>query len=136
MSDCGNPVGLDGTVVTLAGPGVNTVVYYYEQISSTAPVYFLWDGVRNNFVVPSTGARYTVPNAGKTTTSGDELFLLESLVEGQGRHVCIIYGFSWQGTLAAATFLNTYVRSHLSEFTNNRYIYESKDASTGPKQLS
>jgi hypothetical protein len=42
----------------------------------------------------------------------------------------------WQGTLAAATFLNTYVRSHLSEFTNNWYIYEWKDASTGPSQNS
>jgi len=119
-----------------AGPGVNTLAYYYEQISSTAPVYFLWDGARNNFVVRSTGVRYTVPNSGKMTTAGDDLFVLEGFVDGQGRHVYIVYGFSWQGTLAAATFLNTYVRFHLSDFTNSWYIYEWKDASTGPSANS
>ena len=133
---CGQFSGSSSVLVGMAGPGVNTVVYYYEQISATAPVYFLWDGSRNNFVVRATGQAYTVPNAGKMTTSGDDLFLLESFVDAQGRHVYVVYGFSWQGTLAAATFLNTYVRSHLSEFSNSWYIYEWKDASIGPSQNS
>jgi hypothetical protein len=128
---CGQYSGSSSVLVGTAGPIVNTVVYYYEQISATAPVYYLWDGVRNNFVVRSTGVRYTVPNAGKTTTSGDDLFLLESFVDGQGRHVYVIYGFSWEGTLAGATYLNTYVKSHLSAFTNSWYIYEWKDAASG-----
>lgn len=65
-----------------------------------------------------------------TTAGDDDLFLLESLVDAQRRHVYVIYGFSWQRTLAAAAFLNTYVQSHLSMFTSNWYIYEWKAASS------
>ena len=128
---CGLFLGSTSVIVTVAGPGVNTVVHYYEQVEGTSPVFFLWDGSRNNFVVRATAASYKVPNAAGMTTSGDDLFLLESFVDAQGRHVYVIYGFSWQGTLAAATYLNTYVRSHLSSFTNSWYIYEWKDASSG-----
>jgi len=128
---CGNPVGLNGTIVALAGPGVNEVVHYYEQVAQISPVYFLWDGVRNNFVVRETGQKHTVPNGVQNTVAGDDLFLLESFVDMQGRDVYLLYGFSWQGTLAAAIFLNTYVSSHLTEFANSWYIYEWKDASSG-----
>ena len=128
---CGNPTGISGMVAAIAGPGVNTVVHYYEQVAGITPVYFLWDGLRNNFVVRATGQKITVPNAAKMTTAGDDLFLMESFVDDQSRQVYLIYGFSWQGSLAAAAFLNTYVRSHLSSFTNSWYIYEWKDASSG-----
>jgi len=62
--------------------------------------------------------------------ASDDLFLLETF-EAEGKRVYVVYGFTWQGTLAAATFLNTYIRSHSSEFTNDWCIYEWKDASSG-----
>ena len=117
------------TIVTVAGPGVNTALYYYEQVAATTPVYYLWYGSKNNFVVRATGVKYTV-SVGNTVAK-DDLFLLESFVDGQGRHVYVIYGFSWEGTLAGATYLNTYVQSHLSQFTNSWYIYEWKDKTSG-----
>jgi hypothetical protein len=120
--------------VTLAGPGVNTVVKYYEQVAGVTPVYYLWDGSKNNFVVRGSGVHYTV-SAGNTVAK-DDLFLLETFIDSQGRHVYVVYGFSWQGTLAAATYLNTYVRSHLSQFTGSWYIYEWKDAASGPSANS
>ena len=129
-ASCGLFLSSTSVIVTVAGPGVNTVVHYYE-VSATSPVFFLWDGSRNNFVVRGTGTRYKVPNAGGMTTSGDDLFLLESFIDGQGRHVYVIYGFSWQGTLAAATFLNIHAKTDLSSFTKSWYIYEWKDASSG-----
>ena len=128
-STCGSPTGLTGTIVTLAGPGVNTVVYYYEAVAARTPVYYLWDGSKHNFVVRATGQRYSVP--GGNTAPGNDLFLIESFVDSQGRHVFVLYGFSWQGTLAAATFLNAYMRSNFSQFTNSWYIYQWKDASSG-----
>ena len=133
---CGNPTGIGGTIVTLAGPAVNEPVHYYEQVAGITPVYFLWDGTRNNFVVRSTGVRYTVPNAAGNTAPGDDLFLIETFADGPTRLVFTLYGFSWQGTLAAANFLNTYVRNHLSEFTKNWYIYEWKEAAAGPSANS
>ena len=126
---CGQFTGSTSVLVALDGPRVNTVVYYYEKISATSPIYFLWDGVRNNLVVRASGQRYSVPNPAGNPAAGDDLFLLETF-EANGKRVYIIYGFTWQGTLAAATFLNTYVSSHLSEFTNDWYIYEWKDASS------
>jgi hypothetical protein len=129
-STCGQITGSSSIpVVTVAGPGVNTAIYYYEQVAATSPVYYHWDGVRNNFIVRATNATYRVSTG--NTVSGDDLFLLESFTDSQGRQVYVIYGFSWQGTLAGATFMNTYVKTHLSEFQNNWYIYEWKDAPSG-----
>jgi hypothetical protein len=102
------------------------VVHYYEQVAGISPVYFLWDGTKPNFIVRATNHIYPF-----NTVGGNDLFLLETFTDSQGRHVYVIYGFSWQGTLAAATFLNTFVRSHLSSFQNNWYIYEWKDQSSG-----
>jgi hypothetical protein len=116
---------------------VNVALYYYERLAATTPVYYYWDGSRNSFIVRSTGEKFTVPpNGVGNTASGDDLFLLEAFVDGQGRHVYVVYGFSWQGTLAAATFLNTHVRPDISEFTNSWYIYEWKDAASGPSSNS
>lgn len=133
-TDCGNPVGIGGTMITIAGPGVNSVVHYYEQVAGITPVYYLWDGSKNNFVVRATGQRYTVSTG--NTIAGDDMFLLESFVDQSNRTVFVVYGFSWQGTLAAANFVNTYVRSHLSQFSNSWYIYEWKDAPSGPSANS
>ena len=131
-SNCGLFVGSTSTLVLTAGQAVNTAIAYYEKIAATTPVYPLYSGGRLYFVVRATGAKYTVPPNGVGNVGpGHDLFLLEMFTDSQGRHVYVIYGFSWQGTLAAATYLNTYVRSHLSEFTNNWYIYEWNDASTG-----
>ena len=126
---CGNPTGISGIIVTIAGPGVNTVVHYYEQVAGITPVYFLWDGVRNNFVVRATGQKFAVSVG--NTVAGDDLFLIEGFVDGSGRTVYVLYGFSWQGTLAAATFFSNYVKNHLSQFANSWYIYEWRDASSG-----
>jgi len=126
---CGQFTGSTSVLVALDGPRVNTAVYYYEKISATSPIYFLWDGIRDNLVVRASGQRYSVPNPAGNPAAGDDLFLLETF-QADGKRVYIIYGFTWQGTLAAATFLNTYVSSHLSEFTNDWYIYEWKDASS------
>ncbi len=128
---CGQFLGAGSTLVLLAGPGVNTFVSYYEKGIAVSPVYFLWDGSRNSFVVRATGAKYTVPPQGSgNTVAGNDLFLLETFVD-QGRRVYVIYGFSWQGTLAAAVFIDSVVRSNLSQFTNTWYIYEWKDAASG-----
>jgi hypothetical protein len=122
---CGEPL-VSGAIVTISGPGVNEAVHYYEQVNDTAPVYFTYNG-ENNFIVRATGKTYPF-----NTTSGADYFLLETFTDSQGRHVYVIYGFSWQGTLAAATFLNTHVRTHLNQFTNSWYIYEWQDAASGP----
>ncbi len=124
-SSCGNPTGVSGSIVTLAGPGVNLVAHYYEQVAATSPVYFTYKGA-NSFVVRATGQTYSF-----NTVSGADYFVIEAFTDSSGRKVFMLYGFSWQGTLAAAYFLNTYVRSHLSEFANSWYIYQWKDASTG-----
>ena len=132
-SDCGSvfityPL---GAIVTLAGPGVNTAVHYDESTAAVTPVYYLWDGSKNNFVVRATGDRYHVPNAGGNTVSGDDLFLIEAFTDGQGRRVFMLYGFSWQGTLAAGVFFDSFVYPHPSQFPNSWYIYRWMDASSG-----
>ena len=127
---CGQFAGSASVLVAFDGPGVNTAVYYYENMTATSPVYFLQEGERNSFVVRATGQKYDVPNAASNPASGDDLFLLETF-KAEGRRVYVMYGFTWQGTFAAATFLNTHVRSHFSEFTNDWFIYEWKDATSG-----
>lgn len=136
QSDCGSPVGISGTIVTLAGPGVNKVVHYYEQVADITPVYFLWDGSRNNFVVRATGQRYIVPNAKGMTTAGDDLFLVEAFTDGQGRRVFVLYGFSWEGTLAAGAFFASQIYPHMSQFSNAWYIYRWTDATSGTSSNS
>ena len=122
---CGKFVGSSSVVVGVAGPLVNTMVHYYEKVSATSPVFFSPQGGVNAFQVRATGTPYIL-NSGP----GDDYFLLEYIADGS-RHVYIIYGFSWEGTLAGATYVNTYVRPNPSGFTNNWYIYEWKDATSG-----
>ena len=38
-TSCGNPTGISGTIVTFAGPVVNEVTNYYENIAAVSPVY-------------------------------------------------------------------------------------------------
>jgi hypothetical protein len=127
---CGQFGGTASVLVALDGPRVNTAVYYYENMTAASPVYSLKDGDRDTFVVRATGQKYAVPNAAGNPAPGDDLFLLETF-EVEGRRVYLMYGFTWQGTFAAAAFLNTYLRSHFSEFTNDWFIYEWKDATSG-----
>ena len=56
-----------------------------------------------NFVV--TGYSLAIPFLRRLNSgSGDDMFLLESFTDGARPHVYVLYGFSWQGTLAGATF--------------------------------
>ncbi len=128
QTTCGNPTGIAGTIVAIAGPIVNEAVHYYEQVLGVTPIYFL-SGASSKFVVRSTGQKFAVSVG--NPMPGDDLFVIEGFVDGSGRSVYIVYGFSWQGTLAGATFFNSNIRNHLSQFTGSWYIYEWKDASSG-----
>jgi hypothetical protein len=130
QDECGNPSGVGNvTIAAIGGPWINTVTYYYEQIAGISPVYSESDGSDIVVVVRTTGETYTItPNMDGSTDSGPERFLLQSFLDGQGRHVYLIYGSGWAATLAAVLFLRSFVLSSLFEFTNSWYVYEWTDS--------
>ena len=102
---CGNPTGSSGTIVTLAGRAVNEAVNYYENVEKTSPVYYANIQGVGYFVVRATGQRFLINAA-----PGSDYFLIEAFTDSRGRMVFMLYGYSWQGTLAAGEFFE---RVHL-----------------------
>lgn len=116
----------DKSIVLFGGPLVNAAVHYYEE-SRSAPVYYqndggVWywyraDGTR----IDATALTYA------QMSSGQNMFVVESFIDGSGNRVLIIYGYGWKGTFAGGKFFKFIMYPNISSYTNSYYVFRWAD---------
>ncbi len=129
-SSCGQPstaaINPSQPLVTIAGPAVNEVVYYYESVEKSSPLYY-------NYATGCITRRDT--NAGVScnfpSTPTSDVFVMEAFIDQAGRTVYIIYGLNWPGTLAGYEVLVNFVLRNTSGYSKSWYVYKWTDATSG-----
>jgi hypothetical protein len=121
-------VKLEKTVLILTGgPLVNAPVYYYEK-NRISPLYwrnlngiFYWyssDGTR----LDQTALSYSQIN------NGEDMFVVESLLDNEGNKVIIIYGYGWKGTFAGGKFFKFIIYPNISNYNDSYYVFKWTDS--------
>jgi hypothetical protein len=131
-------------LVLFGGPSVQPTVKYYEDAKATLVLIS---------TINSTHVAYTTSHGeiiGKNIINVLEFdehhdtLMMEFFIDGYGRKVFICYGWQWQGTLAAATYIVKKIIPHIDQYhcpfyifrwidTNNDYLPET-DEVLGEKQ--
>jgi hypothetical protein len=125
QSTCGEPTtSTSQPLVAVAGPVVNEVVHYYESVQGTTPLYYASTGC-----IVRRDSSATVDCSTSTATS--DVFLMETFKDTAGRMVFIIYGRSWDGSLAGFEYLVDFVLNNPSAYTSSWYVYKWTDATSG-----
>jgi hypothetical protein len=113
------------TIVLFGGPIVNAGVNHYEK-KKMAPVYYQNDnGV--NYWYTADGKRLDETRlTSSQISSGQDMFVIESLTDDAGNNVLIVYGYGWKGTFAAGKFLKS-INSNMDSYTDSYYIFKWSD---------
>jgi hypothetical protein len=122
----GEQVGDPGTgVISFGGPIVNPIVKRAEDPGTPeadrAPVKFNNGGdtfyfqYANGTNVPGAELPLSVIN------NNEDMFLIETYIDGEGRVLILCYGFGWKGTYAAGKFIDTVIIPEI-DFFNNKWI--------------
>jgi parallel beta-helix repeat protein len=124
----------DSGIITFGGPFVNPIVKRAEDdataIVDRAPVKFYNGGdtfyfqYANGTNIPGAELPLSVINV------DEDLFVIETYTDGDGRLMMICYGFGWPGTYAAGKFFDTAVFPHLASFTDGWVIVHWDDTNS------
>ena len=129
-SSCGQPstaaINPSQPLVTIAGPAVNEVVYYYESVEKSSPLYY---NFANGCITRRDTGVGVSCNFPSTPTS--DVFVMEAFTDQAGRTVYIIYGLNWPGTLAGYEVLVNFVLRNTSGYSKSWYVYKWTDATSG-----
>ena len=128
----GKPVGASGTgIVSFGGPMVNLVVIYSESNSTTAldraPIQFH----NNNGLLSFQYANGTaIPGASMMggLVSTQDMFVIETFMDGNGRYILLCYGFGWEGTYAAGKYFNEVIYPNLASQSESWIIVKWFDS--------
>jgi parallel beta-helix repeat protein len=130
----GKPLGnTDNGIVTFGGKFVNPIVKRAEDDatpeSDRAPVKFheeagiFYFQYANGSNIPGAQLPLSVINF------DEDMFVIETYTDGDGRLMVICYGFGWQGTYAAGKFFEKVVSPHLALFTDGWVIVHWEETS-------
>lgn len=117
-------------VISFGGPYVNIPVYYYE-VNKIAPV--IHRGVPGAKGPGEPWAQWYLANGtALTKTSFDfndtqDLFLVETFRDIEGRYVFIAYGLGWRGTYAAGKYFEEIIYPNLDSFQLSWIIVKWED---------
>lgn len=112
-----------GTIILTGGPLVNALVYYYE-VNRIAPLYWRNVGGINYWYeadgtcLEETALSYTDIQAGQ------DMFIVESLIDESGNKILAIYGYGWKGTFAGGKFFKFSIYPNISSYTESYYIFK------------
>ncbi|MFB3890129.1 MAG: hypothetical protein ACE14S_11605 [Candidatus Bathyarchaeia archaeon] len=129
----GKALGSSGTgIISFGGPIVNPIVKYAEAVTTNAydraPIKFQDGGDGNFYFRLASGA--AIPGANlpvAVVNHGDDLFVIETYHDLDGRTVMLCYGFGWQGTYAAGKYFDRVVYPNLGLFNYNYIIVRWQD---------
>jgi len=130
-SSCGRPL-VSNTVVAIAGHLVNEVVYWYEYLDGSSPLWVqcgntectIYDVIRRD-----TGQVVYHQDGVSPVYDG---FLLQAFMDSAGRHVFLIHGLDWDGTLAAGLYVAHVIAKNSAAYTASWYVLKWQDAPSGP----
>ena len=128
-SSCGQPkpsTNPSQPLVAIAGPAVNEVVYYYESVEKSSPLYY---NFANGCITRRDTGVGVSCNFPSTPTS--DVFVMEAFIDQAGRTVYVIYGLNWPGTLAGYEVLVNFVLRNTSGYSKSWYVYKWTDATSG-----
>jgi hypothetical protein len=114
-------------IVVVGGVLVNSIIHYVE-VNSTyggaqiSPVYFQATGTDYEFIVRSTGIPCTGCTQSKTAPNSQDLFVIYTVIDGNGNTYYVLEGMHWRGTLAAAYKLLALVQS--GSLSSQTFSYE------------
>jgi len=122
----------DKAVVLFGGPRVNAPVNYYEG-QRIAPVYWNYEADKDTVCwYRSDGTRLdSTALTSSQIHAGQDMFVVESFIDGSNNRVFIVYGYSWKGTFAGGKFLKFVMYPNINSYTNSYYIYKWADSNTG-----
>jgi hypothetical protein len=120
----------DMAVLCFGGPAVSAPVYYFE-VNKIAPV--IYGGVPGAAGGGEPWSQWYLTNgsaiteAAMSTDEHNDLFLMESFVDNNGRNVVLAYGIDWRGTYAAGKYFDSEVFPNLARFTHCWVIVHWED---------
>ena len=128
----GKPVGASGTgIVSFGGPLVNLIVIYAESnntpLSDRAPIKFhdnnglLSFQYSNGSTVPGTSMQ------GGIVSTNQDMFVIETFRDADGRYIMLCYGFRWEGTYAAGKYFDTVIYPNLQSQSESWIIVKWND---------
>jgi len=123
---CGAVKLRDATVVLFGGPKVNAPVHYYES-NRMAPLYFHEEGGTCHWY-RSDGMRIDETALPSSQLSSQDMFVVESFIDGSGNMVFIIYGYGWKGTFAGGKFFKFVMYPNIGSYTASHYVYKWNDS--------
>lgn len=131
-SDRGRLLLSNKTVLMFGGPSPHWCVSYLEGQRLT-PVYAQAvssaDGTHLEFVETSTGTVLVNRLASSIDLEHEDYFVIMTLVDANGNHVFISYGFDWKGTWAAGIYLKA-IYPNIQTYANAYYIVHWVDTNT------
>lgn len=123
-ADRGRLLVYNKTVLMFGGPYPHWCVAYLEAQRLT-PVYFQaessQDGTLFKFIETSTGIAKVSRLASSIDFEHEDYFVIMALVDGNGNHVFVNYGFDWKGTWSAGIYLKA-IYPNIQTYTNSYYI--------------
>jgi hypothetical protein len=128
----GRPVGASGTgIISFGGPIVNPVVKYAESGSTPsadrAPIRFYISGgvvsfqYANGSSIPGSSMSVSALNGAQ------DVFVIETFMDGTGRYQMLSYGFGWEGTYAAGKYFDAVVYPNLASLSQSWIIGKWND---------
>lgn len=118
------------SIISFGGPMVNVPVYYYE-VNKIAPV--LYCGVPGAVGKDEPWSQWYLANGSAITETAlridkqNDLFLIETFQDSEGRYIFITYGIGWKGTYAGGKYFDKRIFPNLAEYPYEWIIVKWED---------
>lgn len=128
----GRVYGSNGTaVVSFGGPCVNLVVMYAENGSTAeedrAPIKFYSSGALFSFRFANGTAIPAAQLNEIYINYNEDMFVIESYRDADGKYIMFAYGFGWKGTYAAGKYFDAVIYPSLQVHTESWIIVRWED---------
>jgi len=124
-------------IFSVGGPGINAVSYYYEN----TPTGFFEDRAPITFSMNATHYKWTQLSGNEVLAvlrsscsdplANSDVFVVQTLRDGDGRLVALLYGTHYYGTWAAGWWFKYTVYPNIAAYTDSYYIVRWTDAASG-----
>jgi hypothetical protein len=131
----GKPLGASGTgIVSFGGPMVNLVVIYSESSNTTlsdrAPIRFHNDNGVLSFQYSNGSAILGASMQGGVVSTNQDMFVIETFRDADGRYIMLCYGFGWEGTYAAGKYFDAVIYPNLASQSESWIIVKWNDTNS------
>jgi hypothetical protein len=128
----GWPIGDPGIgIISFGGPCVNPIVKYAESgetpPASRAPVRFTIDNGNFRFQDADGTNILGAWLPGSVVNQNQDMFVIETYLDGNGRYILLCYGFGWKGTYAAGKYFDKIVYPNLAAYPFDWIIVSWED---------